>query len=436
MRGLVILALFATFLPTSWLWPHIGLMIWGWFTIMNPHRESWGFAAELPFGLVAAAITIIVWLVSRERKWPVIGTLPVLMVMFLFCMFAAQNFSLRPDYSFEYFDLFLREWVFQFLVLCLIDRKTRLHSFVWLFVLCIGYFGIVGGIRTIVYAGTWQIYGPEQSMLYDNNHLGLAFVVILPLINYLRMHTVSGLIRLGLLGLMVLTLIGIIGTDSRGAFIALCVMAVLFWWQSDKKLMSALAFGVVAIPLVVTFAPQSWYERIDTISEYKEDASFQGRVDAWVIAIEIAKERPLVGAGFRVPYLQSIADRYLDEYRKARAAHSIYFEVLGSMGVFALMLFLGMMLSTYLSLRRIMKVCRDDPAKKWAHDLASMMMISFLSFAVGGAAVSMEWWTGFWLMMTLSYGLHHAVVEQQVRVPERGHPSAHSSLASHRPASF
>jgi probable O-glycosylation ligase (exosortase A-associated) len=298
-----------------------------------------------------------------------------------------------------------------FVTLCLImlNTKARLHAMIWILCISIGYYTVAGGIFTIFTGGAYHVFGPMNTMISDNNHLGAAAVFIIPLLNYLRIHTEVRWIRIILILGIALTIFCVLGTQSRGAFIALALVAVLFWWRSRNRVMLA----VVLVPLAfgaLSFMPESWFARMQTIEEAGQDASFQGRVDAWVIATKIALNNPLTGAGFRVPYLQEVADAYLSEPRQARAAHSIYFEILGSMGFVGLALFVSIIAIAFRNASWIRGHTKNMAGLGWAYDLASMAQVSLIGFCVAGASMSIEFWEGGWLIMVILASLRSQII--------------------------
>ena len=74
---------------------------------------------------------------------------------------------------------------------------------------------------TIVTGGNYRVFGPQATMIADNNQLAVALLMMLPLANYLRGQVADKRIAHLLLAGMVLTIIAIIGTYSRGAMIGL-----------------------------------------------------------------------------------------------------------------------------------------------------------------------------------------------------------------------
>ncbi|WP_259780733.1 putative O-glycosylation ligase, exosortase A system-associated [Aestuariispira ectoiniformans] len=414
LRSLFLFAIVGMLLPLALRNAHAGLLLWEWFTVMSPHREVYGPATYFKFNLIVAVATLGMWLLSKEKKVPPLSPVVVLFLLFVFWMVLAQVFSLRPDYSWPYFDRFIRIMVFVWLMLAMTNTKYRIHSAVWVLVVSLAYFGVRGGGFTLLTGGGFRVWGPPQSSIEDNNHLGMALVMVVPLMHYLRTYSEKKIVRLALLVAMILTVMAVLGTQSRGAFVALSVMVLFFWWYSKQRVKLALLGGAV-LAVAVFFMPESWFDRIATIGEATQDKSFMGRVDAWIIAFDTAVHNPLTGAGFRVPYLQEIADQFTTEYHKARAAHSIYFEVLGSMGFGGLFLFLGIALSVLIASLRVDRIARRLVDMEWASDLARMSRASFLSYFVGASSMSLEFWEGYWIQVALMVNLQTLVLEEKKR---------------------
>jgi probable O-glycosylation ligase (exosortase A-associated) len=212
---------------------------------------------------------------------------------------------------------------------------------------------------------------------------------------------------------IVLGVVAVIGTYSRGALLALAAMGIVMWLHSRRKLIGLL-IGGLALVTIATYTTEAWRDRAGTIANYAEDPSFVGRRDAWMIAYEVALGRPLIGLGMRVPYLQQEVDPYLSTRRTARAAHSIYFEMLGSAGFVGLALFLGILASVWRATGSVLRLARDIPERAWAADLARATRAGLAAFAVGGAGLSMEFWDGFWTIAVLMTATQSRLEARQV----------------------
>ncbi len=211
--------------------------------------------------------------------------------------------------------------------------------------------------------------------------------MMLPLMHYLQLIANNRWVRHLLSVIMLLTLAAIIGTYSRGALLALSTMGFFMWLRSSKKLPVAVA-AVVCIVGVLSFMPQHWFDRMNTINSYEEDESASGRFDAWLFAINVAKDR-VVGGGFKVNTNAELWPIYNPESPIVRAPHSIYFEVLGEHGWIGLTIFLTLGAAAFLTCSMVNKRSRDRPDLKWAADLAKMLQVSLVGYAVAGAFLNL-----------------------------------------------
>src|SRR4051794_5378884 len=67
MRGLLLLVTYFGLLPWVFKKPFIGVLIWFWISLMNPHRWVYGFAANIPYALIIAIVTLASWLMHPEE---------------------------------------------------------------------------------------------------------------------------------------------------------------------------------------------------------------------------------------------------------------------------------------------------------------------------------------------------------------------------------
>jgi probable O-glycosylation ligase (exosortase A-associated) len=167
--------------------------------------------------------------------------------------------------------------------------------------------------------------------------------------------------------------------------------------------------------------PEAMKQRQASTFDYQEDASALGRIVMWKFAIAVANDKPLGGGGFNVFYDNPTRARFLPrnaegEQEQGRAAHSIYFEVLGEHGYIGLFLYLLTGFWAFFSAERTARQVRRRPDLKWAGDLGRMIQLSLVGFAVGGAFLSKATFDLYYhlLALTVIAGL---LVEQALRQP-------------------
>jgi probable O-glycosylation ligase (exosortase A-associated) len=399
MRSLILFMVFLVLAVLSLTMPSIGVLTWAWIAIMSPHRLTWDFTYTLQLNLVIVVITFIAWVVSREPKRLPMNSATVMIMLFMAWMTLTTMTSLAPANSWFHWDLHIKNLVFALAVMAVMRTQVRIQALIWIMVLSIGYFGVKGGGFTIANGGAYTVLGPPESIIEDRNHLALACCMIIPMMNYLRVTTANRLIKIGLMMAMALTIISVIGSYSRGGFLALSVTALVFWLRSSGKLMTMVLLLACFVP-AVSLMPASWKDRIGTIENYQKDDSVQGRFDAWNYAMRVAKDRPLLGGGLATTEVGAVFHKYVPG-RPQRAAHSIYFQVLGDQGPIGLMIFLSIGVVGWLKTRSIIRLSKGKPEFEWAWHLGRMMQVSFISYFVAGAALSMAYYSVFFLSVVI-----------------------------------
>lgn len=390
MRDLIITGIVFGSIPFILRNPFIGLLMWVWLGIMNPHRLTWGFAYSLPFAQVVALCTLVAVLVQVKKlyRFPTDRTVYA-QLLFVLWLGVSPLFALHPGSELE---LWLRAFKIQFMVLVaflVVGTRDQLHKLVWVLALSVGFFGVKGGLFTIASAGSHRVWGPEGSFIYDNNTLALAIIMTVPLFSYLRQYSGNRWVQRGCIVAMLLCVISALGSQSRGALLALCGMGALLLSKSRNK-MAIGAVVFLAIPIVLLVLPESWHSRMSTIKTYDQDASAMGRINAWVMAWNLAVDRFPIGGGFGI-YEPDIFLRYAPDPTDLHAAHSIYFQVLGEHGFMGLLLFLLVFLFSWMNGAWIMRSTKNVADLAWARDLAAICQVSLAGYAVGGAFLSLTY---------------------------------------------
>ncbi len=394
MRDALLLMVIVTGLTAALRYPFVGILVWAWFSLMTPHQMAFGVFG-LQLNLIIAAWTIMAILVNGEAFRFRFDALTGWLLAVMAWLFVSQASSLDAASSAEFVDRFAKTLLFVILCIQTATSRLRLHALIWVFVLSIGFFAAKGALFTIVTLGEFRVQGVANTILEDNNHMGIAIATTLPMMLYLRSVAATPLVRRALGALFLLSVFAVIGTQSRGAFISLIVFSGFFWWKSKNKVAIAAAAILCALP-AIAFMPSKWTDRMSTITEAGQDDSFMGRVDAWVINTKFALRYPLTGAGLRNPYQQELAEK-VDPVRapRAKAAHSIYFEMLGGAGFVGLFFYLMLLMTAYLRSRRLYREGASLTPQPWKSRLGYYAQISLAVFCVGGASTSLEMWDGY-----------------------------------------
>jgi len=368
-------------------YPWFGVMLWTWVSLMNPHALAYGFARDFPVAAIVAIATLIGVLTTKERQNPFSQSPAVWLLLFMGWICCTYPFSYNVEGSTEMFSKVMKVDFMILVALTLLNTRRHIEVFVWVVACSLGFYGVKGGIFTIMTGGNYRVWGPG-GFIGGNNEIALALIVVIPLMRYLQLQATHRWVRHGWSAAMLLSAAAALGSHSRGALLAIAAMAVYLWLKSPKKL----GFGVflsLAGVLLVIFMPENWSERMHSISTYEEDASAMGRINAWWTAVNVARAH-VTGAGFDM-YSPVIFSRFAPDPRDIHAAHSIYFQVLGEHGFIGLFLFLAIWWSVWRMARSITNTKSTDPSLLWAKQLAAMCQVSLVGYFVGGAFLSLAY---------------------------------------------
>ncbi|HEV2608910.1 MAG TPA: putative O-glycosylation ligase, exosortase A system-associated [Noviherbaspirillum sp.] len=426
MRDLAVTLIVFGSLPFILKRPYIGILMWVWISVMNPHRESWGFATTFPFAAIIAATTLLSLVLTKDRKGLPITPITLVLIAFIFWMNVSTVFAIHPDQVYGNWNRVIKIMLMTVVTLMLLKTRRHIELLIIVLVFSLGFFGVKGGIFTVMSGGQYRVWGPADTFIGGNNEIALALIMVIPLMHYLQIMTEKKWIRHGLTIAILLCAFAALGSYSRGALLAIAAMAGFLWLKSSKKLVLGMLM-VISIPILVAFMPDQWTERMDTISTYKEDSSAMGRINAWMMAYNLAKDRPLVGGGFEI-YDLEVFGRYAPIPTDVHAAHSIYFQALGEHGFVGLGLYLLLGFLTWRCGSWIVRHTRKREDLKWAYHLAAMVQVSLIGFAVGGAFLSLLYFdVPYYLMAALV--LTRRVIEEQLKSEARLAGSTFADIA-------
>lgn len=400
MREILLLVAILVGLFMTFRWPFVGILIWEWFTLQNPHRETFGFMSST--NMVIALVTLLAWAFSKERKTPPNSLIIWLVVIFIAWTTIGTFFAYDTKWSFGYWDRTWKTFALGILLAATVTNRVRLQAVLWVAVISLFYYGVKGGLFTIATGGQNHVLGPAGSMINDNNQLAVALLMVLPMANYLRSQSKDKRIRLALLGGMVTTVISVIGTYSRGAFIGLLALGLLGLLRMKHRI-AYLAGATIIIFFTVHFMPEKYFERMGTmnsVESVQSDQSMQGRLMAWKVAYMVAVDKFPFGAGFYGPQLPPVYHTYLPS-ETPHAAHSIYFQVLGEHGFVGLGIYLALLAAIYFKLYQIIRAGKRQKEKRWIADLGVGLQASMVVFCVSGAALSLAYYDQFAIIACL-----------------------------------
>lgn len=379
-------------------YPWVGVMSWNLLSLMNPHRYTYGFAYDAPLAALAAVSTMVGFLATRERSSPFKGTPVTWLAIFMVWITLSWFMGLDRAGDQEQWSKVMKIDIMILLGMALLHSRLHMMVLCWVSAGSLAILGAKGGVFTLATGGNYRVWGPPGSFIADNNEFALSMVMIIPLLRFLQMQLTPGWRRHLMTVVMLLCAASALGSQSRGALLAISAMLLVLWWRGRSRLLGGVLMVVAAITLV-TFMPASWEERMSTIKTYEEDRSALGRISAWWTAWGVAKNY-VFGIGFDAarPELVQAYSPFPDY---VHAAHSIYFQVLGNHGFIGLFIFLTIFGTTYLWAGKLRREAMVDERAKWAADLGAMAQVSLIGYGVGGAFLSLAYFDLPYIVMML-----------------------------------
>ena len=379
--------------------PWIGILVWSWLSYMNPHRLTWSLAYDFPFAMLVGVTTLISLIFYRGPRTVAIIPLTVLWALFILWMNLSTFMAIDREISVIEWDRTMKIQLFSVLTVVLIRNRKQLNYLVWIIAASLAFFGAKGGVFSILVGGSYLVWGPAGSFIEDNNSLGLALVMTIPLLVYIFHSVGDKRIKLGVLAVIGLTALSILGTHSRGAFLAVGTMGVVFWYYSQRRILIGILLVIAAITLW-NFMPEHYHDRMFSIAEYRKDGSAMGRINAWWFAYHLAADHPLFGGGFGT-FTPDLFLRYAPNPTDFHDSHSIYFEVMAEHGFVGLFLFLALGATSLITCARNISLAKKREDLAWSIPLSRMLIVALCSYAVGGAFLGLAYFDLYYHLIAL-----------------------------------
>lgn len=433
MRDIFMLAILPLLLYAMAKRPFIALGMWVWTALFFPNGWVYGVASGIRYNLLFTGVAILAYLVMKNKPTFRPGGLGCLVLFFFLWTTISTILTIgRPDVAWEIWNRFAKIIALFVFVLLIVEKKLHVDFMLGCVVLSVGFYANLESLKFILSGGNHMIHGMTGHVLGDRNELAIAFCMTLPICYYLlgEYGQRSQLIRFGLMGTMALLVFGVVGTQSRGGFIALTILAAYLFLKSERKVLLSI-LGLALVIVIAQVASDDWVSRINTIEDATDDASFMGRVVAWKLSFILAMQNPFFGGGFKSlenfpVWLELSRDFFaypwfytgdlLPNTEVARAAHSVYFQVLGDHGFVGMGLYMAILLLAFLKAGSVARRARQQGAPDWLRTLATMIQLSIFAFSVGAAALSFAYFDLIFALVGLVIVLEKRILPATVPV--------------------
>ncbi len=375
-------------------------------------QDTYGFAFPGLLKIVALPMCgCWVLAIVVEGCWP---PLHVRQVRWLLGLLALMAFSTVFALVFRY-AILSTIYVGQHIVLpvivaaTLVSTRERFYTLMHWFAGAVALLAVEGVRIYVLPGGRRWAGGISGHFVGGPNEFALFVAMFLPLLVFMALTRKTVRWRRVWWVLSACALAGAVFTFSRGAFLALAGMGCYMLYRSSghRGGLAAMAVGVLLVLYLAL--PASYWENLQGVGPHRTrsgkvefaDGSAQGRYEAWQAAVLMAKDRPLTGVGPGNSWAAMWETYRPEGVKRARPAHSMYFDMLGDLGIPGVLWLVGLGVLNVRTARAVQRKAAQDGDRDAAL-LGQALELSVVGLMVGGAFLSVAfhpqlYWLAFFI---------------------------------------
>lgn len=340
--------------------------------------------------------------------------------------------------------------IYTFAFAVLINTERDLKNFLYPLVLVAA---VIAGLSVIAFGtpGLEIPYlellqaGRAQGAVGDPDFFAAMSLVFIPLGIVLASESRQKWVRILMVGATVSLLAGTFLSLSRGAFLATMVLGFMFLATRPERLFrarreKAAALIIIAIGMIGFFSRPFLREEVVTRAESiyapktQEEASGAGRTELWKGAIRTAQENPLLGVGFGsfpiisqelILHTPGVNPLVFQKRKQGDnfVAHNTYLGTAAELGFTGLFLYLALLVSTGLTLRKISRRALAAGAP-FVGRVAYALVLGLTAWALCTFFLNGETARTFWIIVGITLALPKLIPDPPPRRSRRnGYPT-------------
>jgi putative inorganic carbon (hco3(-)) transporter len=410
VRSIFFTTFFLFILVTAVRAPFVAGLLYVWVDLLVPQRVAFGFIEQIPLALISGAASLMFYFLFDKKERIHLGTQWVLLVaLFVWITISTVAIAKVPEFAWIKWNSAYKTIIFAAFMPFMFRTRVRLESLILTILTCVGVVSLSLAIKTILGGGGYgstRIWGDVNgTVLGESSTFALAAASIIPFIVVLAKDSVllppKKYIKIGSRFAIGLIVIAIIGSYARTGLVCLGILGAIAFWRSKSKFIFILV-GLIVVAIGTPLLPESWKDRMNTIQEAQTETSASSRLAVWGWTIGFVGENPL-GGGFDCYRLNELEVTIKDPSRpndptavtkikmRARAFHSIYFEILGEQGWPGFIILMSLFIITLAKSWKIWRAHKTGSKYEWLSALAGANFVSTLMVMVGGAFVGIAY---------------------------------------------
>jgi O-antigen ligase len=337
----------------TWDWGWGGLLIFSILLFFRPQDQITALGQAHVSDIAAlVGLGAMVFVNLGRRESPIRVTSEVIGVFLLgFVILATAPFSIWPGGSINVFtELYIQVALIFLLMVNTVTSPRRVERICWVIVLAFGYISarvIFDYLRGVNLVEGHRAAGPVGGFFQNPNDLALNLAAFLPLTLMYVKRPGPFLKRAVCAGFALLMLMAIVFTKSRSGMLATVAMLATFVvvarMVTPGNVIAAVVAGMLALPMV----PQSFYDRMSSITDESKDetGSREERTLLMEQAWTLSQEYPLTGVG--AGQFQNFGPP--GQAKRWRQTHNAFLQVSSELGVFGFAAFVFLVIRAFMA---------------------------------------------------------------------------------------
>lgn len=384
--------------------PFLWVLTYLYIDILAPQKMGWSLMQLFPVSFIAFILAFVGWAFFDRKSGTRINIRQVILFALLLWCFITLQWAEFADSGLGKWDWVWRALVFAIFLPFTLTTRLRIEATVLILVLTAGAIIIAAGIKTATGGGGYgylYLFVNDNTNIYESSTLATVAIAIIPLILWLMRYGTIYLpdwrVRLFGGALIFACLLIPIGTEARTGLLCIAMLGLLMLRDVKHRfryIAAAACAGLLAIP----FLPDSYTERMSTLSSVEADELASTRMQVWEWTFRTSLEHPL-GGGFDAyranSFTYTIPVREVDgnsvsvEYKEvtdfSRAYHSSWFEMLGEQGWPGLILWVSLHVTGLFQLEKVRRRYREQTGRavRWIAPMAGALQFSTIIYLVG-----------------------------------------------------
>lgn len=326
-------------------------------------------------------------------------------------MAATIPFSIWMGGAFATFsDVYLKIIAIFILMMHALRSPKRIERMTWIILLACGYLGfraMLDYVRGVNLIEGGRVQGAIGGIFRNPNDLALNLVSYLPLAVVFALMPGRPLRRVAGGAIAMLMIGAVIATQSRSGTVGLAIVLLICAGYALRRRPALVLAGVLAIGLAVPFLPQSYYERMASITDESKDAtgSREARKTLMREAVDAFLTHPFTGVGAGQFKNYNPPDRQ-ETWRETHNAVLQLAAELGLLGPIILFFLLGQGMLATRQARRMLtrgvaegRLSARDPSVVWMHAHLSAIGVGLVGWFICAMFASVAYnWTFYYLL--------------------------------------